>query len=560
LDHLTLVAGARAFRRSRLRSLLMTSALHTPHAARPACANSHWNCLKRANDHPWLLALFVLALGVSVRAGELDAMVNVDMYLLWSRRILRFMHALDNGELQHTRQSHHPGVTFMWLAGLLWQHFGVVDAPLDPSKVRLAVMPVVTIGSLFPVASFGLMLRLLGRGRTWIALMVAVLFATEPLLVAHSRNAHLDVMVTSFSWVAVLAALIAKRERSLRWAAGSGALLGLALLTKLSAAGYALGIALVFVAALVLEPSRRGRLMASLALIVVVSASVIFACWPALWVSPLEVVERLHKGLKLEVDKTGAFMFLGETGKLDLPFWIYGVFLVYLVTPEFFLPGIGLLATWRTLESRSKAFIFDAFTASLPLVVLVLKSNHVGNRYLIPILPLFGTLAGVALARFVTWLREETHTQGVRCAAETVLPLLILFRVARLVALYPLPITYCSSWPGVDCSERFHTGWGEGMKQAAQFAARTSEERAYNEKLTIYGGAYATIMAVWTPLKTTKDLAEAHLLVLYLPDRQRKLPTARAIEDYTRSNQVSPLHEVKIAGRTYVTVYPWPRY
>lgn len=538
----------------------MTSALRITHTIKPRCANGLGNCLRRVSEHPWLLALFVLVLGVSVRAGELDAMVNVDLYLFWSRRIVRFMQAIGSGELQHTSQSHHPGVTFMWLAGLLWQYFGVVDAALDPFKVRLAVVPVVTIGSLFPLASFGLMLRLLGRGRTWIALMVAVLFATEPLLVAHSRNAHLDVMVTSFSWLAVLAALIAKRERSLRWAAGSGALLGLALLTKLSAAGYALGIALVFVAAFVLEKGRRGRLVGSLALIVVVSAAVVFACWPALWVSPLQVLERLHKGLTTEVDKMGPFMFLGQTGKLDLPFWIYGVFLVYLVTPEFFLPAIGLLAAWRTLESRSRAFALNAFVASLPLIVLVLKSNHVGNRYLIPMLPIFGTLAGVALARFVTWLREETHTRWIRCAAEAVLPLLILFRIARLVALYPLPITYCSSWTGVDCSERFHTGWGEGMKQAAQFAARTSAERAYNETLTIFGGAYAATMKVWTPLRTTKELAEAHLLVLYLPDQQRKVPTAQAIEEYARSNQVAPLHEVKLAGRTYVTVYPGPRY
>lgn len=511
-------------------------------------------------ERPWLLGLLILALSVAVRVGELDAMVNVDMYLFWSRRVVQFMQGVTTGEFALTCQSHHPGVTFMWLTGLLWKSFGVLDAPLDPVKVRLAVMPVVTLGSLFPVATFGLLVKLLGRSRVLVALFVALLFATEPLFVAHSRNAHLDVMVTSFSWVAVLCALIAKRRGSMAWAVTSGVCLGLALLTKLSAAGYALGIALVFGASVIDAGERRARQIVLLTLIVVCSAATVVVSWPALWISPIAVLERLHQGLTTEVDKIGPFMFLGETGRLRLPFWIYGVFLVMLVTPEFFLPGLGLLATAKRLKGPTREFAFDAILASAPLIVLVLRSHHVGNRYLIPMLPIFGTLAGIGLAEFVTWLGETARPRWMRLAAESVIPVLVVARVARLVALYPLPITYCSSWTGLDCGALFHIGWGEGMKQAAQYVAGVAAERAYPEKLTIYGSAYASTMSVWAPLKTTKDLSQAHLLVWYLPDQQRQVPIARAIEEQIQNNHLSPLYEVKLNGRTYVTLYPGPRY
>ncbi|HMA92763.1 MAG TPA: hypothetical protein VKP30_08760 [Polyangiaceae bacterium] len=103
-------------------------------AVRQLCAS--------AAASPWLIGFLILALSASVRVGDLDAMVNVDMYIFWNRRIANFIAAVDSGEYRQTLQSHHPGVTFMWAAGLLWKSFGLAEARLDPVKLRLAVWPV----------------------------------------------------------------------------------------------------------------------------------------------------------------------------------------------------------------------------------------------------------------------------------------------------------------------------------------------------------------------------------------------------------------------------------
>lgn len=510
--------------------------------------------------NPWAMGFLILALSAAVRCGDLDAMVNVDMYIFWNRRIARFIAAVNAGDYQQTVQSHHPGVMFMWLAGLLWKAFGIVDARLDPVKLRLAVWPVVVVGSLFPAASYAVLRRLLGNAHRLAAGLIALLFATEPMLVAHSRNAHLDVLVTSFAWLAVLCALVAKRELSLLWSVASGLLLGLALLSKLSAAGYALGIALVFGSSSLQAQRRSLKLTVRLGCIAAVSAAVVVALWPAMWVGPEAVIERLHSGLTTEVDKTGPFMFLGKTGKLDLPFWIYGVFVIYLVTPEFFAPGLLLLTFWRRLDVRVQTFAWDAVMASAPLIFLVLQSNHVGNRYLIPMLPILGTLGGLGLAAAIQLLKVDGRPSWQRQVARVIVPTLLVGRLARLMSLYPLPITYCSGWTGVDCSRVFHTGWGEGMREAAQFVRITAQNRGYGGAVTVYGDAYAATMAVWTPLVTTRDLEQAHLLIQYLPNRQRRVPISEAIEEYVTSHAASPLYEVKMSGRTYVTIYPGPRY
>src|SRR5512145_2863734 len=374
---------------------------------------------------PWILGFLILALSAAVRVGALDAMVNVDMYIFWNRRIANFIAAVDSGEYRQTLQSHHPGVTFMWAAGLLWKSFGLVEARLDPAKLRLAVWPVAAVGALFPAAAYAIMRRLLGKSDALAAGVVALLFATEPMFVAHSRNAHLDMLVTSFAWLAVLCALVAKRELSLRWSIGSGLLLGLALLSKLSAAGYALGIALVFGLS-VLESRRRGvKLCSLLAVIAGASALVVIALWPAMWVEPKAVIERLYAGVTTEVDKTGRFMFLVKTGTLDLPFWIFGVFVIYLVTPEFFAPGL-VLCRWQRLAPRMRSFAGNALLASLPLVYLVLQSNHVGNRYLIPMLPILGTLGGLGTAAAIQFLAADERPRWQQRVGTVLIPALLV--------------------------------------------------------------------------------------------------------------------------------------
>ena len=65
------------------------------------------------------------------------------------------------------------------------------------------------------------------------ALIAALLWATSPYLIAHSRLLHLDALLTTFVTFSVLCVLIGcQAERRYRWVVAAGVFAGLALLTK----------------------------------------------------------------------------------------------------------------------------------------------------------------------------------------------------------------------------------------------------------------------------------------------------------------------------------------
>ena len=513
----------------------------------------------RASSGRIALGLFLFSL--LLRVGDFDAMVNTDMYFIWSARIVRFMDGLASGNLTATYQSHHPGVTLMWLVGLVWRTMGVLKLPiaLHPEKVQMAVWPIALVGSLFPALSYPLLLKLLGTRRRFAVFFVALLLATEPLLVAHSRNPHLDILATTFAWFAVFLSLISKRDNSYLSAIAGGVCLGLALLSKISTAGFALGIAAVYLIDCLRFRSTARRRFRQLTTIVVVSLVTVVALWPALWVAPIETLVRLHHGLTHEVEKAIPFMLFERAGTMVVPFWVYGLFVVFLVTPEAWIPGVfgGLFLSKAQLGLRR--FLFDLSVVSAPLLFLVMRSNNVGVRNTILFLPLFAILSALVIGEVYEYLSRRSLRWAFVCSLVFLVGV-VGGRTMRLISLYPLPITYCSRWTGIECSNVFHVGWGEGMKETAAFIQDYKRVHYSDSKLlSIYGSGYAPIVRVWTDVKVVSKVEDAHLLVDYAPDWQRRGKRATVIASYAEKRNLEPLFEVVLAGRPYVRIYSGPR-
>lgn len=514
--------------------------------------------MRRVPDRFVVAAL--LLLGGALRLGDLDAMVNVDMYFLWSSRTVRFMNALATGAFEQTYQSHHPGVTLMWLVGCVWRAFDVLSLPmaLHPEKAKLAVWPIVVLGSLFPPAFYLVATKALGPNRRFPMGMAALLLATEPLLVAHSRNSHLDQLATTFAWLAVWFALAAKRVPSYRSAAFCGIGLGLALLSKISTAGFAVGVAALYFVDCFRYPRLAPQRLKQLTVIAVVAVATVFLLWPALWVAPVDTLLKLFSGLSREVDKSIPFMLFGHAGKMNVPAWVYGLFVVFLVTPEAWIPGVLGLLYLTKRELGVRRFLVDLGVICFPFVYLTLTSNAVGVRNIIPLVPLFSLLTALvvdSLARRFVILKRKKLVIG----AAVLLSVAFGGRTLRVISLYPLPITYCSRWTGLECSKVFHLGWGEGMKEAAQFIGEYSRQHFPKEKnVSLFGSAYAGIIRVWTPVKIVATPEISHFIVDYSPDWQRRTDRAKAIAKYVQLNRLSPLHEVVLEGRPYVRIYAGP--
>jgi hypothetical protein len=516
--------------------------------------------IRRLVTSQWAIAFALFALSLSVRLGDLDAMVNSDIYYLWSARTVRFMEALRTGNWANTYQSHHPGVTLMWILGTTWTLFDLLQVPiqLHPEKVAVAVVPIVIIGSLFVALCYPVLLRLLGPTHKPAAGFFCLLLATEPLLVAHARNPHLDILANSFAWLAIFSALLARREASYRWALLGGVLLGLALMSKISTAGFALGIAAVFLVDCYRNPQALRRQLPLLAIIAVIAFVTVVLIWPALWAAPLETLARHRRGLTQEVEKAVPFMLFGKAGVQVVPWWVYGIFVVFLVTPEFWIPGILSIPLIFRAEGRARSAVVQIGIVNIPLLYLLFRSNNVGVRNTLLFLPLLALLTALAFEQLWRWLARQ-KALWLRITPLAMVGVLLVSRIVRLASLYPLPITYCSRWTTVECSTVFHLGWGEGMKEAAAFVDRYANLRSSSaEPVQIFGSGYAPVMATWTKVAVAGQIEKAELLVDYAPEWQRAGGRSKLIAAYAKEHELPLIHVVNLQGRDYVRIYRGP--
>src|SRR5829696_606654 len=212
-----------------------------------------------------LVVLLVLGIALLPRVLGLADFFTIDEADHWILRVRLFSEALDRRNWAGTNLTGHPGVMTMWLGGI-GRRLAIANgiAPSSDSAAYLAMLrlPLAVTSSLAVAAGYLLLRRIV---RPDIALLAAILWATEPFLIAHSRLLHVDALMTSFSTICVLLLLLgsplARRPvtGAGRWLAivGSGIMAGLALLSKVSGL-VLLPWAGLFLAAVVLaDPQLR---------------------------------------------------------------------------------------------------------------------------------------------------------------------------------------------------------------------------------------------------------------------------------------------------------------
>src|SRR3954470_5335978 len=189
-----------------------------------------------------LATLLVLGVALLPRVLGLADFFTIDEADHWILRVRLFSEALGQHNWAGTNLTGHPGVMTMWLGGL-GRRLAIANgiAPSSDSAAYLAMLrlPLAVTNSLAVAAGYLLLRRIV---RPQLALLAAILWATEPFLIAHSRLLHVDALMTSFSTICVLLLLLGAplarcpATGAGRWFAivGSGIMAGLALLSKVS--------------------------------------------------------------------------------------------------------------------------------------------------------------------------------------------------------------------------------------------------------------------------------------------------------------------------------------
>jgi hypothetical protein len=492
------------------------------------------------------------------RIFALDRALTVDEAYFWQQRSAAFLAALTSGRFADTMITGHPGVTTMWLgsAGLLLeqalQSVGLIATPSAPLHLALVRLPLATATALAVPAGYLLLRRVLGER---IALIAALLWATDPFLIAHSRLVHVDAVLTMLMLVSTLALLAAcfgidsPRERPGKGLLLlAGAMAGLALLTK------APGVLLFPSGALIFAVWCWQRRGAAPGVVVLVARGLLlwggaalltaFIAWPALWVAPVRAISSVVGEVLVNGGTSHPHNFLLGSNDRDPGMLFYAVTLLGRTTPWAALGLIALIVAalrgWRPAGRTPLLLLACAALCVLLALTFVPKKF---DRYALPAVPPLLTLAACGLFWLGTLLPQLLRRgAGMLVAAAAVVTLLIL---------HPYYLAYYSPLigGGRHADDIVPIGEGEGLDAAAAWL-ETQPDLA------------SSVVVAWSPpiiqpyLRTTVERMDAlkkhqaDYLVVYI----RQVQTGSM-----QLPECPPLHTVRIYGIEYAWIYWLPR-
>ncbi|MEA3334814.1 MAG: glycosyltransferase family 39 protein [Chloroflexota bacterium] len=532
------------------------------------------------------------------RAAALDVFATPDEHL-WLARSANFYQAIADGQYENTFQREHPGVTVMW-AGTLGFLQGLPEyAERATGQLDWRNSQNNELSEWLEDNSRVRPLELLAAGRWWIVLAISLLIATsffplrqlfgpliaalavlyfawDPFYVALSRLLHLDGLLTALAILTLLTFLDWLYVRP-RWVilVISGALLGLTGLTKTPALFVAVAAGLLFLA----EWLRRRRsdepmplsmplgflAWGAIALITFVSL------WPAMWVDPLGVMERIIDQMTRYVEGHKNF-FMGQL-TLNPGLLFYPVAWLFRTTPA---TVIGLVAAgvlmWQrrwpmdlSLRRRgAKALLVYA----LVFIAMMSIGDKMFDRYILPVFPALDTIAILGWLGLAAWLlfrltgrRQGTevdlaaHRNGL-VAAIALAGLILLHGIFTLVH-FPYYFTYYNPLLGGSrtAPDVMMVGWGEGLNEAAEWI----NQQAGSEQTRVISGYGDTSMSYFLhgprlirPYGLPDFWFSADYAVHYVNQWQRQLPSEQVAAFLST---LEPVHVVRSHGLELARVY-----
>jgi 4-amino-4-deoxy-L-arabinose transferase-like glycosyltransferase len=523
-----------------------------------------------------LLSLAIAVLALVPRAVSLGRFITIDESYHWFGRAQKFLDALRVGDWAATNLVGHPGVTTMWLGstGLRVQEWLVAagwlaQADFDTTRLFLR-LPVAITTSLCVALGFVMLRKVLPF---WVALLAALLWATDPFLVAHSQLLHVDALLTSFITLALLAALLAFRVEEasdgLRWGwlLVSAVCGGLGLLTK-SPAIIGPGLVGLIGLAIALRRGAWGRVIVALLVWGGVAVAVWFALWPAAWVDPLgSLLSIIHQAESDGGSPHGwGNFFLGRAVDDPGPRF-YPVALLLRLTPWALL-GLLLLCAkllWMAWHSRAALVVPRGQRTLLMLLLFVLLFGVMVSipakkfdRYALPIFPSLNILAAAGFAWKPRLNARTASVRAPRFMQAAAMVVLFVCCVGNLAWFHPYELSYYNPLfgGGAAAARLIPVGWGEGLEQAGAFITAQPDG---NEQTVATWYRPALKPYINNTLVPLGDLFKPNLVgyaVLYIDQVQRRDDAAAT--DWLLAN-LQPIHTVRIHGIDYAEIYRVPR-
>jgi len=504
--------------------------------------------LSRLTTSPVLGAALLFVTALAVRLPYLGEFMTIDE-IKWVEGAGQFLLALRSGNLAGTYWHFFPGITTTWFqAGILWLQWLVAgdSANLDTFVTTQITNLHQTIGAmrLSQVLMTALLLPglyllarpLLGNS---VALLGGFLLALDPFFTAHSRIVNGDSATAGLMLASMLAFVWLFKGSGQKMAALSGALGGLALLTKVPAPMLIPWIGLLAGAGYFV---KRDLWFWTKALLGwgLSAAAVFVLLWPAMWVGPITtLLQMYHETFAVGEVGSGHDAFFMAQVSDDPGRFFYPVAVAFRLTPITTV-GLGLALVWLLAgRAKNKTALRPLGWGLLAYVLFVILAANVSpkklDRYVMAVFPALDLLAALGLWGAWRWVAPNDSPR--RRVGGVAALLVILGQAAFTVTGYPYLLTQYNPLLGGTAAavNTVPVGWGEGLEQAAAYLNR--QPNAGSAAVSSWYSDLFNLYSVGRRASFSDDgrgQLSADYVVFYVNQIQRQKPYP-ALIDYFRA-------------------------
>jgi len=317
---------------------------------------------------------------------------NTDSFK-WKQRIYDFGSGVFNLDFEKTNQKYHPGVTLLWIGTfavkahtLLYEY--VFQTPLNDNSADL-IFSLNYFQILFIVIFSALLLGIFYKFLTQIydpvkSFFICLIFSIEPFFLGLTTTLHLDGLLSLFVLNTLITFYLFLNTHLKKYLYYSAVFFGFALLTKTTALLFA---PIIFVSYFYFRKlkivSNYKNVIKELGLFLALVVSTYIVIWPAMWVSPIETITYVFKGVVVGTDDHSQLYF----GNLvNDPGPLYYLLVFFIKTPIYIFPTM-LLALYRQLNTTYRKYTFETFsliTSLLYLIEISIPSKKL-DRYILPL-------------------------------------------------------------------------------------------------------------------------------------------------------------------------------
>jgi hypothetical protein len=406
----------------------------------------------------------------------------------------------------------------------------------------------------------------------WTAALAGALVALDPFLLAHSRIVNGDAGTAGLMLLSLLAFLWLWQGSGLRMAALSGALGGLALLTKLPSPLIVPFTGLLAVAGWWRD--RRTGFWVKALLVWGVAALLIFIIlWPAMWVNPAGTLQAMWHDA-FEVGEAGEGHLAFYRGQIvDDPGWgFYSCAVAFRLTPVVLLGLIPLVLVFarRRQDDRSATYRLTTLTLLIYVLFIYLSSSLSPkklDRYVMAVFPAFDVLAAIGYAQISNLKSQIPNLQLPTSNLQSQISnlksgfwvLIVGVLAAAFVApYYPYYLSYYNPLLGgiEGAAREVPVGWGEGLEQAAAWL--NAQPDAKNLRVSAWYGDifFPYFVGKQASFSSSgKSQLAADYVVFYINQVQRQKPYP-ALVRYFQAQE--PIYTVLVQGVPWAWVYRAP--